>query len=131
MAIDVRRRVPSIDALLRTEAGRRAAAALGRPLLKRTLVITLEEVRAAAERGTAPPGEDDILARASHVASCDATLSRLAPSLSGAGDDAPWMVGPIIGLALPRPSAVTPTQGRTSRTDAGVRLFLLHASFLI
>ena len=40
-----------MDALLRSEPGRRAAASLGRPLLKRCLAVTLDEVRAAAAGG--------------------------------------------------------------------------------
>ena len=68
-ASEPRRRVPSVDALLRSEPGKRASATLGRPLLKRTLVRTLEEVRAAAETGIEPPSADDILARAVAVAS--------------------------------------------------------------
>ncbi|MBI3648458.1 MAG: L-seryl-tRNA(Sec) selenium transferase [Actinobacteria bacterium] len=69
MATDARRKVPSVDALLRSEPGGRAAAALGRPLLKRTLASVLDEVRAAAARGISPPEEDEILAEASHRAS--------------------------------------------------------------
>jgi L-seryl-tRNA(Ser) seleniumtransferase len=59
-----RRRIPSVDALLRSEPGRRAAASLGRPLLKAELVRALAEARAAAAGGGAPPQADEILARA-------------------------------------------------------------------
>jgi L-seryl-tRNA(Ser) seleniumtransferase len=37
---------------------------VGRPLLKRTLALTLDEVRAAAAAGVDPPTDDEILARA-------------------------------------------------------------------
>src|SRR5215213_6400154 len=47
-----RRRIPSVDALLRSEPGRRASGTFGRPLVKHALSITLEQVREAAERGT-------------------------------------------------------------------------------
>ncbi len=64
MATDARRTVPSVDALLRSNPGRRASATLGRPLLKATLARTLDEVRAAAATGVAPPSADEILALA-------------------------------------------------------------------
>ena len=44
-------------------AGARRAS-LGRPLLKRTLALTLGEVRTAAADGAEPPSADEILARA-------------------------------------------------------------------
>lgn len=61
---DQRRRIPSVDALLRSEPGRRAAATFGRPLVKRFLRATLEEVRAGAGRGHPVPEADAIVARA-------------------------------------------------------------------
>ncbi|HSJ51890.1 MAG TPA: L-seryl-tRNA(Sec) selenium transferase [Actinomycetota bacterium] len=63
-AVEHRRRIPSVDALLRSEPGRRAGATFGRALLKRTLTRTLDEVRAGAARGVEPPEDDVILARA-------------------------------------------------------------------
>lgn len=59
-----RRRIPAVDALLRSDPGRRASATFGRALVKRTLVKTLEEVRAAAARGVPPPPDDEVLASA-------------------------------------------------------------------
>jgi L-seryl-tRNA(Ser) seleniumtransferase len=56
--------VPSVDTLLRSDPGRRAALTVGRPVLKRTLTITLAEVRSAAADGIEPPTADEILARA-------------------------------------------------------------------
>ena len=64
IAAEPRRRIPSVDALLRAEPGRRASATFGRSVLKRALVGALDEVRAAASRGAEPPTDDDILARA-------------------------------------------------------------------
>src|SRR5262249_17800027 len=61
---DARRKGPSVDALLRSEPGTRAAVTVGRPVLKRTLTLTLAEVRGAAESGVVPPPDDEILARA-------------------------------------------------------------------
>jgi hypothetical protein len=57
-ATERRRRIPSVDALLRSEPGRRASATFGRALVKRTLAATLEEVRIAAARGAEPPTDD-------------------------------------------------------------------------
>ncbi len=73
MAVDARRKVPSLDALLRSEPGRRAIASFGRPLLKRTIARTLDEARAAAERGIEPLPDDELLAHAIGVASKIAT----------------------------------------------------------
>ena len=73
MAVDARRKVPSVDALLRSEPGRRAITSIGRPLLKRTIARTLDEARGAAERGIEPPSDDDLLAHAIGLASKIAT----------------------------------------------------------
>lgn len=64
-----RRAVPSVDALLRSEPGKRASTTFGRALLKRTLQLTLDEVRAAVESGGPAPDRDVILARAAALAS--------------------------------------------------------------
>jgi L-seryl-tRNA(Ser) seleniumtransferase len=64
-----RRKIPSVDTLLRSGPGRRASATFGRSLLKKTLNRTLDEVRAAAAKGTPPPDQDIILARAVGLAS--------------------------------------------------------------
>ena len=80
---DARSSVPSLDALLRSEPGRRAAASLGRPLLKRCVAVTLGEVRTAAAGGTEPPSADDILARACQRASRIA--SGLTPVINATG----------------------------------------------
>jgi L-seryl-tRNA(Ser) seleniumtransferase len=75
--------VPSVDSLLRSEPGRGAAATFGRPLLKRTLALTLDGVRAAASDGDAPPPDDEILARAIGLASRTAT--GLTPVINATG----------------------------------------------
>ena len=59
-----RRRIPSVDALLRSEPGRRAAATFGRALVKRCIADVLEAARAAAERGRTPADADTLLATA-------------------------------------------------------------------
>lgn len=61
---DARRKVPSVDAVLRSTPGQRAARVAGRAVLKRTLTAELETVREAAARGEEPPIADEILARA-------------------------------------------------------------------
>ena len=52
---DARRKVPSVDALLRSAPGQRAARVVGRPVLKRTLTTELDAVRAAAADGHRAP----------------------------------------------------------------------------
>ena len=78
-----RRRIPSVDALLRSEPGRRASGTFGRPLVKHALSITLEQVRGAAERGTEPPPDDEILARA--LALTSATAAGLVRVINATG----------------------------------------------
>jgi L-seryl-tRNA(Ser) seleniumtransferase len=63
-ASDVRRKVPSVDAILRSAPGQRASRTVGRAVLKRTLTAELDVVRAAAANGEEPPIADEILARA-------------------------------------------------------------------
>jgi L-seryl-tRNA(Ser) seleniumtransferase len=64
MAVDVRRKVPSVDVLLRSDPARRATRTLGRPLIKRMLEDVLAEVRSAAADGEDPPPGEVLLARA-------------------------------------------------------------------
>ncbi|HEX2426023.1 MAG TPA: L-seryl-tRNA(Sec) selenium transferase [Actinomycetota bacterium] len=78
-----RRKIPSVDALLRSAPGRRAAASLGRPLLKAELARTLDAVRAAAARGIDPPQADVILARAFQSAATVA--AGLSPVINATG----------------------------------------------
>ncbi|MGZ4109381.1 MAG: L-seryl-tRNA(Sec) selenium transferase [Actinomycetota bacterium] len=78
-----RRKIPSVDALLRSAPGRRATASLGRPLLKAELVRTLDAVRAAAARGVDPPEPDVILARAFQSAA--AVAAGLSPAINATG----------------------------------------------
>jgi len=80
---DARRKVPSVDGLLRSVPGRRAAASLGRPLLKRTLTGVLDEARDAAARGVDPPLPDELLARAAGRAS--RVVSGLTPVINATG----------------------------------------------
>ncbi|HYU57046.1 MAG TPA: L-seryl-tRNA(Sec) selenium transferase, partial [Actinomycetota bacterium] len=63
---DVRRRIPSVDALLRAAAARRTARSFGRPVVRLALREVLDEVRAGA-KATPPqpvPPDEVILARA-------------------------------------------------------------------
>ena len=68
---DLRRDVPSLDAILRSAAGRKAADRLGRPLVKQALHAVLDDVRAAAAGGSPPPGDAELLARALQAAALD------------------------------------------------------------
>jgi L-seryl-tRNA(Ser) seleniumtransferase len=82
-ASEPRRRIPSVDALLRGGPGRRAAATLGRPLVKLALRETLEQVRTAVADGAEPPTDDEILARA--LARASDVTSGLAPAINATG----------------------------------------------
>jgi L-seryl-tRNA(Ser) seleniumtransferase len=80
---DVRRKIPAVDALLRSAPGRRAVASVGRPLLKLMLGEAIQEVRQAATGGAEPPDDDEILARAIGRASRIAT--GLTPVINATG----------------------------------------------
>ena len=77
---DARRSLPSVDSLLRSPPGKRAAASVGRQLLKHTIAETLEELRGS---GATSPGNDEILARAFERASRIAT--GLTPVINATG----------------------------------------------
>ena len=79
----LRRRIPSVDALLRSEPGRRAMLTFGRPLLKQVIVEALADVRAAAASGTDPPADDVILAQ--EMTSAAAAATGLGPVLNATG----------------------------------------------
>jgi L-seryl-tRNA(Ser) seleniumtransferase len=78
-----RRRIPSLDALLRSEPGRRASATFGRPLLKHALTAVLAEARAAAAGGSDVPGDDELLASA--VAMASSTSGGLTAAINATG----------------------------------------------
>lgn len=67
-----RRRLPSVDAMLRSGPGQRASATFGRSLIKHAVSTTLAEVRSATQLGAEPPDDDAILARAIALASTTA-----------------------------------------------------------
>ena len=73
MAVDGRRTLPSVDALLRSGPGVRASKAVGRATLKQAIARTLDEVRAEVAAGAQTPIADEILARAAGRASRVAT----------------------------------------------------------
>ncbi len=79
----LQRKIPSLDSLLRSEPGKHAAATFGRDLVKHTLSRVLEEARAAAAKGTPPPEDDTLLARA--IATASRAASGLTPVLNATG----------------------------------------------
>ncbi|HEY6098638.1 MAG TPA: L-seryl-tRNA(Sec) selenium transferase [Anaeromyxobacter sp.] len=82
-ASEPRRRIPSVDALLRGDPGRRAAEALGRPIVRLALREALEQVRTAVADGAEPPSDDEILARA--LARASDVVSGLTPAINATG----------------------------------------------
>jgi L-seryl-tRNA(Ser) seleniumtransferase len=81
--VGLRRRIPSVDTLLRSPAGVRIAEAVGRPILKQSLASVLFDVRADAAAGVAPPEDDVILARAAQLSS--SVVTGLTPSINATG----------------------------------------------
>jgi len=67
--VDPRRRLPSVDSLLRSAPGRRASERFGRAVMRGSIQEALGEARARVEKGSAPPSEDSLLSRALNVAS--------------------------------------------------------------
>jgi L-seryl-tRNA(Ser) seleniumtransferase len=112
---DPRRKVPSLDAVLRSEPGRRAASSLGRPLLKQTLAQTLDEVRALVASGGEVPPEDEILARAAARASRVAT--GLTPVINATG----VILHTGLGRA-PLPDAAARAAARAARSYADLEI---------
>src|SRR5438067_2092933 len=58
------RGVPSVDALLRTDAARKASEKFGRPLVKLAIRTVLDEAREGLKRGIAISDDEVLLARA-------------------------------------------------------------------
>src|SRR5215212_8990514 len=80
---DVRRKVPSVDAILRSTPGQRASRVVGRAVLKRTLGAELGRVRTSAATGVEPPIADEILAAA--VGRAHRATSGLTPVINATG----------------------------------------------
>lgn len=112
---DARRKVPSVDGLLRSAPGRRASASLGRPLLKRTLSEVLDEARDAAQRGVDPGPADELLATAAGRAS--RVVSGLTPVINATG----VVLHTNLGRApLPEAAARAAARAASSYTDLEV-----------
>ena len=104
---DRRRRLPSVDSLLRSEPGRRASSRFGRPVVRRAVRAVLDEARKAAPGG-APPERDAILARAAALA---ARMSfGLSPVINATG----VVLHTNLGRA-PLPDAAVRAVGRAAR----------------
>jgi L-seryl-tRNA(Ser) seleniumtransferase len=61
---DGRRLLPSVDALLRSAPGKKAATSFGRPVVKRALQLALGDARVGVMNGDGLPDDGVILARA-------------------------------------------------------------------
>src|SRR5918996_3618766 len=112
---DVRRRVPSVDALLRSAPGRRAADRFGRNGVKGAIRSVVDEVRGAAARGREPPEEEIILARAVNLA------ARMALGLSPVINATGVVLHTNLGRApLPEPAARAAARVGRSYSDLEV-----------
>ena len=65
---DTRRQLPSVDALLRSPPGQRAAERFGRDVVKVAIRTVLDEVRTSVQRGRRAPGEEELMARVMNLA---------------------------------------------------------------
>ncbi len=109
MPVDVRRKLPSVDALLRSDPGKRAVAHFGRPIVKRMVAQTLVEARAAAERGIQPPSDDELFAHAVGLA------SKVATGLTSVINATGVVLHTNLGRA-PLPEAAARAAARAART---------------
>jgi len=115
MAADARRKVPSLDAILRSGPGQRAAKAVGRPLLKRTLTTVLEAARQEAAQGVEPPLDDLLLAAA--VSTASRAAKGLTPVINATG----VVLHTNLGRApLPDPAARAVARAAKGYTDLEV-----------
>src|ERR671919_61733 len=80
---DRRRRLPSVDSLLRSDPGRRASERSGRAVVRRAIRSVLDDARAASRRGREPPDEEALLALA--VALAARMSSGLTPVINATG----------------------------------------------
>lgn len=112
---DARRSMPSVDALLRSEPGRRASASLGRPLLKHTIATTLTEARTSVAQGGPPPSADDILAEA--IGRASRIVSGLVPVINATG----VILHTNMGRA-PLPAAAAQAVARAARSYTDLEL---------
>jgi L-seryl-tRNA(Ser) seleniumtransferase len=69
--------------LLRSAAGKRASERFGRAVVKQAIHATLEDVRASASTGTAPPDDEVTMARALNLAA--RTVFGLSPVINATG----------------------------------------------
>jgi L-seryl-tRNA(Ser) seleniumtransferase len=112
---DVRRRVPSVDALLRSAPGRRAGDRFGREVVKGAIRAVVEEVRTAAARGREPPEDQIVMARAVNLA------ARMALGLSPVINATGVVLHTNLGRApLPEPAARAAARVGRSYSDLEV-----------
>jgi L-seryl-tRNA(Ser) seleniumtransferase len=107
-APDARRRLPSVDSLLRSGAGKRASERFGRAVVKQAVHTTLEEVRASAAGGAPPPEDEVIMARAVNLAA--RTVFGLSPVINATG----IVLHTNLGRA-PMPESVVKAVARAAR----------------
>jgi L-seryl-tRNA(Ser) seleniumtransferase len=106
---DARRRLPSVDSLLRSAPGRRAASEFGRPVFRRALRIVVDEVRSAAARGSPPPEDAVLLAGAAGLA------ARMVFGLTAAVNATGVVLHTGLGRA-PLPEVAVKAVARTARS---------------
>ena len=106
---DARRRLPSVDALLRSAPGRRASSRFGRELLRQALRVALDGARTQAARGGVPPEDEVLMARAVNLA------ARMAFGLSPVINATGVVLHTNLGRA-PLPEAAARAAARAART---------------
>jgi L-seryl-tRNA(Ser) seleniumtransferase len=112
---DIRRDVPSVDALLRSGPGRRAAGRFGREVVRGAIRAVVEEVRTAAARGREPPEDQIIMARAVNLA------ARMSLGLSAVINATGVVLHTNLGRApLPEPAARAAARVGRSYSDLEV-----------
>ncbi|MGH2739421.1 MAG: L-seryl-tRNA(Sec) selenium transferase [Actinomycetota bacterium] len=111
-AADTRRRIPSVDALLSSPPGKKAATKFGRAVVRQAIRSVLDDMRGGAKRGSAPPEPDVILARAVNLA------ARMSYGLSSVINATGVVLHTNLGRApLPARAARAAARAATSYSD--------------
>ena len=113
--VDQRRRLPSVDALLRSEPGHRAGERFGRDVVRAAVREVLDEARRRSTRGRVTPDEDELMARAVHRAAAAAL------GLSSVVNATGVVLHTGLGRA-PLPDEAVRAVARTARTYADLEV---------
>jgi L-seryl-tRNA(Ser) seleniumtransferase len=113
--VDQRRRLPSVDTLLRSPPGRRAVDRFGRDVVRQAIRSVLDASRSRAVRGREPPPDEILMARAVNLA------ARMSFGLTGVVNATGVVLHTNLGRApLPEEAVRAVTRAARGYTDLEV-----------